>query len=85
MNEDDLTLLIAEEANRINTDFERHGGSPTTFILAITSMVMGVHAALDHCRNPPDLDKFSRDFVDEALANVLRERGWTVLRPEALN
>ncbi len=85
MTEDELMEMIAAEAEEINADMIRRQASPTTFVLAITSMMIGVHPALDRIANESDLDQFCREYVDEALANVLRERGWKVIRPGLMN
>lgn len=85
MTEDELMELIATEAEEINADMIRRESSPTTFVLAIASMVIGIHPSLDRIGNEPELDQFCRDYVDEVLANVLRERGWTIIRPGLMN
>lgn len=85
MTEDELIEMIAAEAEEIKADMVRRESSPTTFGLAIISMMSGIHEAFDIIGNAPDLDQFCRDYADEAFASVLRERGWTVIRPGTMN
>jgi hypothetical protein len=80
--DDELTVAIANEAENIATDYEtRGGGIPLVNVLAMVSMCMEAHTVLDELKLHEVPDRFARNFVDEAFAKVLRDRGWRVERP----
>lgn len=82
MTGDEIALLIATEAERINRDFIASDGNTPVFILAVVSMAAAAHDAITRCGLTPDMADFCRSYVDETLAGALAERGWTVKPPK---